>query len=219
MVVILMKEARLVIAMNDLDFGIRDVAFEAKVLNRYGTFDQIANKNMKDLSYAYLHCDLLNKKPLTIITLRVKSPHIEMHEHHLQKGMFGIKSKSKRGFKKGDMHVVITIELTTIVSSILAFQLELIPMFFHMDSIKEFKSFIQSWRSPPIVVIIVGVKGIGDYKGEKQLLIVNGKGEFEQVIFSLGNNFKTKYEQLLEAYNGGQCAMGLIKNVTRSKGD
>jgi hypothetical protein len=30
-------------------------------------------------------------------------------------GNFGIKSKSKRGFEKGDMHVVITTELTTIV--------------------------------------------------------------------------------------------------------
>jgi hypothetical protein len=51
---------------------------------------------------------------------------------------FSIESKSKRGFEKGDMHVVIIIESTTIVSSIIAFQLELIPMFFHMDSIREF---------------------------------------------------------------------------------
>jgi hypothetical protein len=45
-------------------------------------------------------------------------------------------------------------------------------------------------------------------------LIVNGKNEFDQYIIALGNNFKTKYEQLLEAYNGGQCVMVLIKNVT-----
>jgi hypothetical protein len=32
--------------------------------------------------------------------------------------IFGIESKSKRGFEKGDMHVVITIELMTIVSLI-----------------------------------------------------------------------------------------------------
>jgi hypothetical protein len=55
---------------------------------------------------------------------------------------FGIESKSKRGFEKNDMHVVITIESTTIVSSIPTFQPELIPMIFHMDSIKEFKSSI-----------------------------------------------------------------------------
>jgi len=28
---------------------------------------------------------------------------------------FGIESKSKRGFEKGDMHIVITIESATIV--------------------------------------------------------------------------------------------------------
>jgi hypothetical protein len=51
---------------------------------------------------------------------------------------FDIESKSKRGFKKGDMHVVTTIELATIVSLIPTFQYELILIFFHMDSIKEF---------------------------------------------------------------------------------
>ncbi len=77
----------------------------------------------------------------------MKSFYIEMHEH-LHKCMFarvklfGIESKSKKGFEKGDMHVVITIELTTIVLSILTFQLELIPMFFHKDSIRKFKSSI-----------------------------------------------------------------------------
>jgi hypothetical protein len=41
-------------------------------------------------------------------------------------------------------------------------------------------------------------------------LITNGKGEFDQdVVF--GNNFKTKYEQFFEVYNGGQCVMVLIK--------
>jgi hypothetical protein len=40
-----------------------------------------------------------------------------------------------------------------------------------------------------------------------------------KTFFTLNNNFRTKYEQFLEAYNGGQCAMVLIKNVTTtSKG-
>jgi hypothetical protein len=78
-------------------------------------------------SYAYLHCDLLGRVTLTTITLRVKSHHIKMHEQYLQQCMFVkveffcIKSKSKMGFEKGDMHVVITIESTIIVSSIPAF--------------------------------------------------------------------------------------------------
>ncbi len=133
---------------------------------------------------------------------------------------FGIESKSKRGFEKGDMHVVISIEPTTIVSSIPTFQPKLIPMFFDMDSIKEFRSFIQSWKFITIVIIVIGVKGIKDNKDEKQLLVVDGEGEFDQNILALGNNFIIKYEQLFEAYNEGQCTMVLVKNVTTTlKGD
>ncbi len=83
-----MKEVKSVIAVDDLDFRIRNVAFEAKVLNWYDIFDRIINKSMEDPSYAYLYCDLLNKAILTTITLRVKSPYIKMHEQHLQKNMF-----------------------------------------------------------------------------------------------------------------------------------
>jgi hypothetical protein len=80
MVIVQMKEAKLVVVVDDLNFGIKDVTFEAKVLNRYGTFDRITNKNMEDISYAYLHCDLLNRAALTTITLRTNSFHINMHE-------------------------------------------------------------------------------------------------------------------------------------------
>ncbi len=52
------------------------------------------------------------------------------------------------------------------------------------------------------------------------MLIIDGKGEFDQDALVLGNNFKTKYEELFEVYNGSQCAMVLIKNVTTtSKGN
>jgi hypothetical protein len=34
--------------MDDLDFGIRDVAFQVKVFNRYDTFDWITNRSMED---------------------------------------------------------------------------------------------------------------------------------------------------------------------------
>ncbi len=63
-------------------------------------------------------------------------------------------------------------------------------MFFHMDSIREFKSSIQSWNFATIAIIIISVRGVGDNKGEKKLLIVDGKGEFDQVVFAFGNNFK-----------------------------
>jgi hypothetical protein len=36
---VLVKEAKVVVTVDDLDFGIKDVAFEAKVLNKYGTIN------------------------------------------------------------------------------------------------------------------------------------------------------------------------------------
>jgi hypothetical protein len=97
---------------------------------------------MENIGYAYLHCDLLDMAILTTIILKVKSFHIDMHDSYLRKGMFvtvenfNIESHSKRGFEKGDMHVVITVESMTIMSSITRSEHELFPMFFHMDSIK-----------------------------------------------------------------------------------
>jgi len=167
MVVILVKKTQLIGVVNDLDFKVRDVAFEVKVFNRCDTFDQTVNRSKEDLGYAYLYCDLLNKVALITIIFKVKSLHINMHEQYLQKCMFmkveifGIESKSKKRFEKGDTHVVILVELMTIVSPITAFELELILMFFHMDSIKEFKSSFQI-----IVIIIIGVRGKGNNKGE-----------------------------------------------------
>ncbi len=121
MVVVTIKEAQLVFVMDNLNFRIRNVAFEANVFDRYGTFDWIANRSMEDSCYAYLDCDLLDNATLTIITIKVKSFQIKMNEHHMQKCMFvkvnflRIESKSKRGFEKDDMYVII-IELITIVS-------------------------------------------------------------------------------------------------------
>jgi hypothetical protein len=39
MAIVPMKEGRLIVAMDELDFGIRIVAFETKVFNKYGTFN------------------------------------------------------------------------------------------------------------------------------------------------------------------------------------
>ncbi len=80
MAIVPMKEGRLIVAMDELDFGIRIVAFETKVFNKYGTFNWIVNMNMEDLGYEYLHCDLLDKAVVTTTTLKVKSAHIDMHE-------------------------------------------------------------------------------------------------------------------------------------------
>ncbi len=39
MIVVLVKETWLVVVVDDLDFGLRDVTFDANVLNKFGTFD------------------------------------------------------------------------------------------------------------------------------------------------------------------------------------
>lgn len=57
--VVIMQEGRLFVGVDDLDFKVKDVTFEAKVLNKYDTFYQISNRT-KNLSYVYLHYDLLD---------------------------------------------------------------------------------------------------------------------------------------------------------------
>jgi hypothetical protein len=47
-------------------------------------------------------------------------------------------------------------------------------------------------------------------------MIANKEGKFNKDVLAMGNNFKIKYEQLLEAYNGGQYTMVLIKNLATS---
>ncbi len=43
----------MVVVVDDLYFGVKDFVFKAKVFNMHGTFDWIANRNMKNLDYAY----------------------------------------------------------------------------------------------------------------------------------------------------------------------
>jgi hypothetical protein len=60
-----------------------DVTFEGLVSNRYGTFDHITKKTMDDLGYAYIYYELLDRVRLIMITLWVKSHHVQMHENVL----------------------------------------------------------------------------------------------------------------------------------------
>jgi hypothetical protein len=93
---------------------------------------------MDDSSYAYIYCELLDWVGLIMISLRVKSPHIQMHENVLQKWLyvkvknFGIEVGSQRGFEKGNMSIILAMESITIVLSITTFEPTLIPMFFHL---------------------------------------------------------------------------------------
>ncbi len=59
------------------------MTFEGLVSNRYGTFDHITKKTMDDLGYAYIYYELLDRVRLIMITLWVKSHHVQMHENVL----------------------------------------------------------------------------------------------------------------------------------------
>jgi len=41
----------MLVGVDDLDFKVRDVAFETKVFNKYDTFDEIMNRTMENPSY------------------------------------------------------------------------------------------------------------------------------------------------------------------------
>jgi uncharacterized protein YjlB len=56
-------------------------------------------------------------------------------------------------------------------------------MFFHTYSITELWNYVQSWNFASIAIFVTGVKKKGYNRCEKQLMIVDGKGEFDQDIF------------------------------------
>jgi hypothetical protein len=69
---------RLVVSVDDINEGSRDVAFEGKVLCRYRNWD--LNKEHK---FLYLLCDLIDTIGFTTITISVRNPQIEQHEAKL----------------------------------------------------------------------------------------------------------------------------------------
>jgi hypothetical protein len=50
-------------------------------------------------------------------------------------------------------------------------------------------------------------------------MIVGGEGQFDYDVLVFGNQFKTKYDQLVEIKNYSQYAMMLVKNVTTTISD
>jgi hypothetical protein len=93
---------------------------------------------------------------------------------------FGIEARSQRGFEKGDMLIILIMESTTIVFSIITFELVLIPMFFHFDSLKKirYRSSQSKFFTTIIVVIVTTIRGVKS-SHERQLMIVDGEGQFD----------------------------------------
>ena len=138
-----MAHTKMVLSVVQIDENTRDVAFEGKILSRYGTFDYIRANRTKDRGYAYLHCDMIDKECLTTIMLSVCTPLIEHHQAKLHPGSyvrvenFAVKPKSGGGFQKGDMPCVIFVQSTTRIIVLPLFVPEFLPIFHTKDSIKD----------------------------------------------------------------------------------
>jgi hypothetical protein len=91
------------------------------------------------------------------------------------------------------MPILIIVESTIIVSTIPTFQLELIPLFFHIDSLQEFRDRFK-FSNATNTIIVTEVKGGGENSHEKQLMVANGEGEFDQDVLAFGNPFRIEYD-------------------------
>jgi hypothetical protein len=67
------KQERVLVSVEELDKKVRDVAFEGRIMNRYGAFDLIVKGAMKNPNYSYLYCDLLDRDCYTTITMMIKN--------------------------------------------------------------------------------------------------------------------------------------------------
>jgi hypothetical protein len=59
----------MVVSVDDINEGSRDVAFEDKVMCQYGNWD--TNKEHK---FPYLYCDLIDRARFTTITINLRHP-------------------------------------------------------------------------------------------------------------------------------------------------
>jgi hypothetical protein len=65
-----------------------------------------------------------------------------------------------------------------------------------------------------IVVCVIGIRGA--YGRFNQLIIADGDNDNDNDIITLGPHFQKEYNQIVEAFNSGQCVMVLFKNITIS---
>ena len=128
------------VSVEDINEGTRDVAFECKDRSCYGDWDP-----RKQLKFAYLHCDVINRSVLTTVTVSLKSLEIQQHqakfyvESILHIENFGVSLKLEKSFEKGDMPVAIKVESTTTVNVVEGKANEFVEKSYYTDSIEKFQ--------------------------------------------------------------------------------
>ena len=108
-------KSKVVACMTNIDENCRNVCFESKVLNHYGTFDYLhsnnANKSLDSSTYIYLYCDLIDQECLTIITMTISENVVDHYEKKIHQGVytrvenFDVRCKHSGGFQKETCHM------------------------------------------------------------------------------------------------------------------
>ena len=75
--------SKAIISVTDIYENLRDVWFEGKILNKYGTFDFVRVKNSNRASkssfFSYMHCDLIDRECLTTVSMTIAEDVIHHH--------------------------------------------------------------------------------------------------------------------------------------------
>ncbi|KAG0571959.1 hypothetical protein KC19_VG056600 [Ceratodon purpureus] len=135
------ERKRMVVSVEEIMEGLRDVAFEGKVLNRSRNY-----YSTKVIEFKYLHCDLVDSEGFTTVTLSVKEEQVRSHESKLRVGQiiivenFGVAKKSAKSHEKGDLMFVLKVMSSTIVSLIEPIPHGFVLEFYHIDTISEFRA-------------------------------------------------------------------------------
>ncbi|KAG0595196.1 hypothetical protein M758_UG148100 [Ceratodon purpureus] len=212
------ERRRMVVSVDEIMEGLRDVAFEGKVLNRYGNYDFT-----KVIEFKYLHCDLVDSQGFTTVTVSVKDEEVRAHESKLRVGQiirvenFGVAKKSAKSHEKGDLMFVLKVMSSTIVSLIEPIPHGFVPEFYHTDTVAEFRARSHEvWASATIAMCVIEVWGsfAGKYGGLYQVVVADGIKEGDYDILAFSDQFKLEYEQIVEAFNNGLCVMVLFKNFS-----
>ena len=80
--------SKAIIYVTDIEENLRDVWFEGKILNKYGTFDFVRAGNSKRAAksgfFPYMYCDLIDRECLTTVTMTIADDVIHHHEKNIK---------------------------------------------------------------------------------------------------------------------------------------
>jgi len=78
------------------------------------------------------------------------------------------------------------------VLTIPTFEPELIPLFFHTYSLQESRnrSLLSKFSNGTIAIIVTSIRSGGESNHERQLMVTNCEGEFDQDVLAFGSSLK-----------------------------